>query len=120
MFDLSDRSKKNYRTLHKDLQAIVDELSKEMAIEIIEGYRGREEQNKAYREGKSTLVYPFSKHNQLPSKAMDLAPLPINWKNIKKYKYMNKRIQWIANRLGIQIRLGMNFSFRDYGHIEIV
>lgn len=41
---------------------------------IIEAHRGEAEQNAARRAGRSTKSWPNSKHNQLPSPAVDAAP----------------------------------------------
>ena len=44
---------------------------------ILVGHRGEKAQNKAVADGKSRLIYPKSKHNKKPSKAVDVAPCPI-------------------------------------------
>ena len=41
---------------------------------IVCGHRNKEDQNKAFAEGKSKLKWPKGKHNKLPSQAVDAAP----------------------------------------------
>jgi peptidoglycan L-alanyl-D-glutamate endopeptidase CwlK len=53
---------------------------------ILCGHRGREEQEKAFKEKKTKVIYPHSKHNKLPSMAVDVAPYPIKWDN----KHLNR------------------------------
>lgn len=48
---------------------------------IICGHRTREEQDDAYARGLSKLQFPASKHNQLPSLAVDFIPWPVDWKD---------------------------------------
>lgn len=89
-------------------------------LTVICGYRGEEEQNKAYAEGKSNARFGQSKHNHKPSLAMDIAPYPINW-DAKDYRWqeMAKNAFWCASQLGFEITWGGNFSFKDMPHIEI-
>ena len=114
------RSKERLATCHPLLQEIMNELIKVMDVTILCGVRGEEEQNKAFNEGKSKLKYPQSKHNRSPSWAVDVAPYPIDWNNIDRFKQMCYYIEAIASVKGINIRLGRDFSFKDYPHLEIM
>jgi len=71
-----------------------------MDVTIVCGYRGEEEQNKAYTEKKSGLKFPQSKHNHAPSSAVDIAPY-INGKGVRwnasEVSFMQGRIQESAN-----------------------
>jgi peptidoglycan L-alanyl-D-glutamate endopeptidase CwlK len=120
MATLGIKSKERLLTCHPDLQLIVEELVLEMDITVLCGTRGEAEQNEAFRTGKSKLKFPNSKHNSLPSKAVDLAPYPIDWNNIKRFDIMMDIAQKIADKHGIKIRLGRTFSFKDYPHMELV
>ncbi len=70
------RSKKHYDTLHKDLQVILDQVIKYYDFSIIEGHRTLETQQKYFKEGKSKLdgINQKSKHQSLPSMAVDIMP----------------------------------------------
>ena len=78
MPSLSARSIRCLGEAHRDLRRLFTEVAKETPIEIICGHRGKYEQDKAFKEGKSKLPFPKSKHNSYPSKALDVCPAPIN------------------------------------------
>lgn len=105
---------------HPDLRIIAHELIKLMDVTILCGHRSKKDQNKAYNQGNSQLTWPRSKHNQVPSLAIDIAPYPIDWQDIERFKQMCYYIEAIANFYYIDIRLGRDFSFKDYPHLEIL
>jgi len=113
------KSLERLATCHEDLQAIAHELVKIMDVTVLCGHRGEKEQAQAFIDGHSKLTWPRSKHNSLPSRAVDLAPYPVDWKDIKRFSEMCTHIESIAKRLGIKIKLGRDFSFKDYPHIEL-
>ena len=106
----------------------------EKAIQIIDfsvicGHRGMKDQNKAFRAGRSKLQWPKSKHNSTPSKAIDIAPWPINWKDTKRFYYLGGIVMGIAQENNIQLRWGGDWdmdgdtsdnSFNDLAHFELV
>jgi peptidoglycan LD-endopeptidase CwlK len=106
------------------LQMIANELIKEMDVVVLCGHRNKADQNKAFDTGKSRVRWPNGKHNKKPSLAVDLAPYPIDWDNIKGaggFAEMCKRVEKIAKRLNIKIRLGRDFKgLVDMPHIELV
>jgi len=121
MAKLGRKSLERLGTCHEDLQIIVHELIKVMDVSVICGVRGEQEQNKAFRDGKSNLQFPNSKHNRTPSEAVDVVPYPVDWKDIGRFERMVGAIQAIAIMKGIKIRVGADFkSFKDYPHIELV
>jgi peptidoglycan L-alanyl-D-glutamate endopeptidase CwlK len=106
--------------VHEDLQKIAHKLIERMDVTVLCGYRGKEEQEQAFINGNSKLRFPHSKHNKKPSLAMDIAPFPIDWKDMKRFIDMCKAVEEIAAELGIKIILGRDFEFRDMPHIELV
>ncbi|NJM09401.1 MAG: M15 family metallopeptidase [Bdellovibrionaceae bacterium] len=90
-----------------------------MNVIVICGHRGEREQNEAFAVGKSQLKWPRSKHNLKPSRAMDVCPAPIDWNNTPAFREMCLRIERIAKALGIRVRLGRDFSFSDWPHVEL-
>ena len=107
--------------LHPDLIRICDELEKIIDFKITCAHRTEEEQNKAFKDGFSKLQYPKSKHNTLPSMAMDLAPLPINYNNIARFHYLAGMVMAIAHNLDIKIQWGGNWkSIVDLPHFELI
>ena len=72
------RSKERLETLDCRLRDVLMEAIKDMDITILQGHRGKAEQDKAFAEGRSKLKFPQSKHNRSPSMAVDCAPYPID------------------------------------------
>ena len=116
-----------------------DERLKKLAFKVVEtfdcvvvfGNRSEADQNKAFAEGKSKLKYPNSKHNSLPSKAIDLAPYingEISWDDRQCY-YFAGYVMRIADELGVKIRWGGDWNgnrnvkdqkFNDLVHFELL
>ncbi|MBV6514154.1 MAG: hypothetical protein FMNOHCHN_03744 [Ignavibacteriaceae bacterium] len=117
---LGKKSWNKLKTCDERLQKLVEEVSKRMDITVLCGFRGEEDQNKAFAEKKSKLQFPDSKHNKLPSLAVDIAPYPIDWNDIKQFEAMCDLVEDTAHDLGIKIRLGRDFSFKDYPHVELI
>jgi len=118
-------------TCDKKLQDILTEAIKIIDFSIICGHRNEIEQQKMFAEGKSKLQYPKSKHNSMPSKAVDIAPYRngIDWNNIGEFKKLAGLIFGIAHSKGIKLRWGgtwgglddLNQSkFLDFPHFELV
>lgn len=113
-------------TCDPKLIKLMIEVDKMYPVFIICGHRGKADQEDAVRRGVSKLHFPYSKHNGLPSMAVDIAPNPdkndktLEWNNIKEFERMCSFVELKAKELGIKIRLGRDFSFKDYPHIELV
>jgi peptidoglycan LD-endopeptidase CwlK len=122
-------------TCHRDLQTLFMEVIKYFDCTVLEGFRDKDEQNKAFAEGKSKLQWPNGNHNQLPSRAVDVAPFPINWNDRERFYFFAGRVLGIADMLKAQgkmthsIRYGGDWNsdtqlkdnkFDDLVHFEIV
>lgn len=122
---MNENSKKRLSECHPDLQRLMLKINEYYPIQVICGHRGEADQNKAFQEKKSKLMYPMSKHNKIPSLAVDIVPDPdfnpktINWNQIAAFKVMCFAVELAAEELKIKIRLGRDFSFRDFPHIEL-
>jgi hypothetical protein len=94
---------------------------------VLCGHRGKQEQNDAFERGASKLRWPQSKHNKTPSLAVDIAPFPIDWDNLERFREMARVIMDEANKAGIKLRWGGDFNmngkpddkFIDMPHFEI-
>lgn len=64
-------------TLHPDLQRLCNELIKHRDFSILQGHRGKAEQDTAVANGYSKTPWPTSRHNSIPSLAVDMCPYPI-------------------------------------------
>ena len=106
MFIYSPKSKEKLLTCHIDLQKLFNEVIKHVDCTVLEGNRGKDRQDEVCRQGWSTLMFPNSKHNSLPSQAVDVAPYPIDWEDKEKFYYFGGIVKGIATQMGINIRWG--------------
>lgn len=121
-----------YATLHPKLQVLVTRIRDEVAdISLIQGFRDREEQTKAFESNHSKVQWPDSMHNKKPSKAVDLQPYPMPKKETKLWAalgYIAGHACRIAEQEGFAIRWGGDWNrngdltdqnFDDLFHLEI-
>jgi hypothetical protein len=96
---------------------------------ILEGHRGKADQDKAVAEGKSKTPWPRSKHNSLPSMAVDAAPYPIDWTDLKRFYHFAGFVLGMAASMGLRLRWGGDWdgdrdlndqSSNDLPHFEIM
>ena len=124
----SKKSLSKLETCDKRLQDLFLRVVKKFDCTILEGHRSKDRQNKLFDEGKSKLKYPKGKHNSLPSKAVDVAPYPIDWNDRERFTYFAGYILGIAYQMGLKIRWGGDWdmdtqvkdnNFDDLPHFEI-
>lgn len=116
------------KTCHPDLQRVAHEAIKAVDFTVLEGHRGKDLQNLYYSQGKSKIKWPNGKHNKTPSLAMDVAPWPIDWSDIRRFIRTLSFIQGVGYGMGIPLRIGgdwnsdfiFNESWHDWPHIELV
>ena len=121
-------SRQRLVTCHRWLQQLFEKVILTFDCKILEGHRGEDVQNKYYREGKSKLKWPNSKHNPYPSLAVDAAPYPIDWKDIDRFYYFGGYVKGMAAVMNIPIRWGGDWDddtqvldqrFKDLVHFEL-
>lgn len=116
----SKSSQDKLSTCHPFLQEICNELIKETDFTVLCGYRGEVDQNEAYNTGKSKAKWGQSKHNASPSKAVDIAPYPIDWNNHQGFKDLASKFKVIADHKNIKINWGGDFkNIVDLPHFEL-
>lgn len=122
----SRTSKERLETCHPDLQAVCNELIKQYDFSVLEGHRGEQAQNAAYRKGTSQVRWPNSAHNKTPSLAVDIAPYPIDWENISRFNEMIIRFDTVAKILRAEGVIDSDFVYgglwaklKDWPHIEV-
>lgn len=115
------RSVQNLRHVRADLRGLVEALWGDgHAIEVLCGYRSRDEQEAAFKAGRSKLRFPYSKHNKMPAMAVDLAPLPIDWDDLARFQALGAVVLAKADALGLPLSWGGAWPrLRDYPHFEI-
>lgn len=123
------KSRDCLKTLHPDLQEILNEAIKHFDFSILEGHRGEERQNEMFSKGTSKLMFPNGKHNKFPSEAVDIAPYPIVWEDKERFSFFAGFIMGIAKQKGIDLRWGGNWNndpqmvennWDDLGHLELL
>lgn len=120
MPSFSKLSLERLSTCHKDLQRVAHEAIKVYDFTVLCGHRTKDEQELAFRKGNSKLRFPASKHNVLPSLAMDLAPWPLNWADIRAFTELSDVIKNVAYNLDIPLIWGGDWaSFVDMPHYEL-
>lgn len=128
MYSFGSRSKERLATCHQDIQFVMNEAIRMIDFTVLCGHRTKEEQDKAYKAGRSKLQFPQSKHNKTPSLAIDVAPWPIDWHRKGRFYYMAGIIMGIARGMGIKMRFGGDWSmdgditdqtFNDLPHFEL-
>jgi hypothetical protein len=79
------------------------------------GFRNMAEQNEAFATGRSKLQYSDSKHNLIPSYAVDVAPwhqpLPhIRWEAEREFFFLAGLMTQAARSIGSTLRWGGNWD----------
>lgn len=117
MPEFSERSKKQLDSCDTRLQRLFAEVIKHVDCTILCGHRNQEDQEAAFRAGTSKAHFPNSRHNTFPSKAVDVAPFPIDWKDLNSFIHFAGFVRGVAAEMGIKIRSGVdwnqNFSLKD-------
>jgi peptidoglycan LD-endopeptidase CwlK len=143
MPSFSKESLQRLGTCHPDLQILMQESIKIYDFKVLYGYRSPEEQHNLYTQGRKLVGNKWvkvgstvtdkdgymkkSNHNFTPAHAVDIAPFPIDWKNLDEFKKMAGIVLGVADRLyrdgKITHRIkwgGSWISFKDYPHFEII
>jgi len=129
MPSFSARSLANLDTCHEDLQKVFFEVVQHFDCTVLCGHRGKQDQDQAYRTGKSQVRWPDGNHNKYPSNAVDVAPYPIDWEDRERFVYFGGFVLGMANAMGIGLRWGGDWSqdhdlqdqtFHDLPHFELI
>jgi hypothetical protein len=128
-----EQSAEVYYQLDARLQRVMDRVLLEVAdVSLTCGYRGEQEQNALYVSKRSRVMFPNSKHNQLPSVAVDFQPYPLPKRKEKVWAslaYIAGRAIEIGIEEGVALRWGGDWNrngdltdqrFDDLFHIEIM
>jgi len=135
MAKLSAISQERLSTCDERLINLVTMLNDRFPVRVMCGHRNKADQDAAIKAKVSKTPWPKSKHNKIPSMAVDLLPeklvsgKTIDWKNTKAFDEMANIAFECADRLGIHIRWGADWkmdgskteeTFSDKPHIEIM
>jgi peptidoglycan L-alanyl-D-glutamate endopeptidase CwlK len=136
MNHFSEISKERLKTCHRDLQILFAHVITDYDCSVICGHRSSQEQDEAFNSGHSKLQWPNSKHNSVPSLAVDVAPHEntIDWGKLQS-AHFSGYVNGIADQLyrigtiSHKIRFGVDWNndnnvddttFWDAHHFEII
>jgi len=74
MFKPSKTSQERLSTCCPEIQLLFKRVLYYIDYTVACGFRGEEDQDKAFADGFSKVKWPNSKHNKLPSEAIDIYP----------------------------------------------
>ncbi len=97
------------------------EVIKYLDCTILWGYRNEEEQNALYNATprKSSLVFPESSHNIMPSLGCDVQPFPLKSKDVDNrelFMFFRGQVDMVARQLGIYLKPAIVW---DLYHFEV-
>ena len=116
------------------LQGILKEAIRYVDFTVVWGHRGEEDQDMAFELGASHLKWPESKHNKLPSLAVDVAPYPKLFSETDRvaeaaeFSFLAGILVGIAHTQGVTLVWGGDWNgnldttdqtLQDWGHLEI-
>ena len=129
MYEFSPKSTLKLRMCHPDLQELFRKVVERIDCTILQGHRTQAEQDMYFATGKSKVKWPDSKHNSFPSRAVDVAPYPIDWEDRERFTYFAGVVMGIAHENNIKVRWGgdwnmdnnlSNNRFDDLVHFELI
>ncbi len=114
--------------IHKDLRVLFDFILPKYDHSLVTGFRGEAEQNMAFyaKPQLSKKKWPTSKHNTLPTRAVDADPYPKPTGKNAIYKYIEfagfvtgvAYVLWRLGEINSRIRhLGWT-DLNDWHHFE--
>lgn len=113
-------SAKRLAGAHPMLQQLMNAARQKIAFTILDSQRGREAQEKAFREGHSKAHFGQSAHNWTPAIAVDIAPVPLDWNNVAAFDALAKVILPLAKDMKIPITWGGSWAtLKDRPHYEL-
>lgn len=131
-FSFGQRSQREFDSLDYRLRQVLESAIQIVDFSIICGHRNKSGQTDAFNKGVSKLPWPRSKHNTQPSKAVDIAPYPIDWTNNSlvraRWYHLMGIIYAISRNYGTDLRFGLDWNsnliftdqnFHDLPHIEL-
>lgn len=123
MSAFSQTSLKRLATCDSRLQRIFTEIVQHFDCSILCGHRNEAAQNEAFQKGHSTKRWPDSKHNKFPSPAVDVAPYPVQWDDIERFRYFAGFVVGFAAARGLKLKNGgdwdMDTDLKDQNLIDL-
>ncbi len=116
----SKYSETQLMTCEPEIRAVCRDAIQIYDFRVLQGYRTPEQHEEYLHRGTTTILYEKSKHSTNPSKAVDLAPWPIDWEDTGRFQHLAGIMLGIAHSKGIKMRWGGNWrTFIDMPHFEL-
>lgn len=118
-------SKSRLLTCHVDIQTVMNTAIIDTPIDftIVCGFRNQEDQDKAYAQGYSRLKWPNGKHNKMPSRAVDIAPIvngDVIWNDNVLFEKLSKHVLKCAEAVNVNLTWGGAWvDFPDRPHYQL-
>jgi len=121
-----ERSRKVRSELDPRLQKFCNAVANHWDVSLIEGYRSPERQLELYNSGASKVR--VGKHNTSPSRAVDMAPYPIDWNDIDQFIRFTYFAKGLIAAMNLPIKNGADWdedndyadhTFLDWVHWEL-
>jgi hypothetical protein len=125
----SNRSAIKLAECDERIQKVFNTVIETVDNTILVGHRNESDQEEMYETGRSQVQWPNSMHNSLPSKAVDVAPYPIDWNDRERFTLFAGYVLGVAENMGIKLRWGGDWdrdfktsdnSFDDLVHFELL
>jgi len=127
-YKYSDRSKLYLLTCCEPIQQVFNEVIKHFDCTILCGHRTEVDQERVFHDSRSKVRWPNSRHNKLPSDAIDAVPYPVDWMDRDRFHYFAGHVMAVAKSFGIPLIWGGDWNsntqvkdnkFDDLPHYEI-
>jgi peptidoglycan L-alanyl-D-glutamate endopeptidase CwlK len=115
---LGERSKRNLSGVHPDLVKVVERALELSPVDftVIEGLRTPERQAELMKQGFTRTL----KSRHIIGQAVDIVPLPVDWKKPEPFLLVADAMKKAAAELGVKITWGGDWrTFRDLPHYQI-
>ena len=93
---------------------------------VTDGHRSNEKQDALYAKGRTEPgpIVTWKKggesiHNTRPSRAIDLAPWPIDWDDEQRFIELGGMIMYAAWLRGIELEWGGHWDWKDFPHFQV-
>jgi peptidoglycan L-alanyl-D-glutamate endopeptidase CwlK len=117
-YKLGTRSLQNLSGVHPDLVAVVKRAIQitEVDFSVLEGVRNINRQRELLKAGKSKTLN--SRH--LTGHAVDIAPWPIDWNDLKRFEQVSEAMKAAAEELDVDVEWGGDWrTFYDGPHYQL-
>ena len=125
----SEQSRNKLDSCNERLRMLFSIVIDHFDCRVTDGYRPKSRQDEYYKQKKTKVQYPNSKHNIYPSRAVDVVPYPVDWTDRERFCYFAGFVMATTASLGIKLRWGGDFNqnthikdsnFIDMPHYELI